>query len=260
MFSVLTRDDYSDKKAKSQESVLDVIHHAGVPVFWRDNNSSCKGTCDRVDYENIQQWTLPELCNSRECFDNALLHEMDEKLAAMQGPNADKLKVIVLHPKGSHGPDYYNRYPEEEEVFKPACHTNQLSDCTQQEVINAFDNTIHYTDQFLAKTIAWLKASEGQYNTAMIYLSDHGESLGEKGLYLHGMPYMLAPEEQKHVPMFMWFSPGYEQEQGVDRSCLEAKRAQAFSHDNLFHTLLGLASVNTSVYEPELDILQGCKK
>ena len=259
MFSQLARNDYTDKKAKSQESVLDVIHRAGIPVYWRDNNSSCKGVCDRVEYENIQQWTLPEVCNERECFDNALLHQLDEKLATMQGTRGAQTKLIVLHQKGSHGPDYYHRYPSDAEVFKPTCQTNQLHDCKDQEVVNAFDNTIRYTDQFLAKTIEWLRTNETNYNTAMIYFSDHGESLGENGLYLHGMPYVLAPEAQKHVPMFMWFSTGFEQAQAIDRTCLQQRTGDEFTHDNLFHTLLGLTQVSTKVYDPTLDMLQGCR-
>ena len=255
MFSNLTRAKYSDKKAKSQEGLLDLLKRSGYSVLWLDNNSSCKGTCDRVTYENLKDLKIPILCNEHECFDNIFLHEIDKKVGAMHGN-----KVIVMHPKGSHGPDYYNRYPSDMEVFKPACKVNTLQDCTSEEINNAFDNTIHMTDQFLNNTIEWLKLQSSTYNTALIYLSDHGESLGEKNLYLHGMPYLFAPIEQKHVPFFFWFSPNFAQENGIDRQCLKAQADTEYSHDNLFHTTLGLLNVSTSLYKPELDMIGACRQ
>ncbi len=255
MFSNLTRAKYSDKKAKSQEGLLDILKRSGYSVLWRDNNSSCKGTCDRVNYESMKDLKIPEHCNDRECFDNILLHNIDEKLSAMNGN-----KVIVLHPKGSHGPDYYNRYPENMEVFKPVCKVNKLQDCTKEEINNAFDNTIHMTDLFLNNTIEWLKTKSEPYNTALLYLSDHGESLGENNLYLHGMPYMLAPVEQKHVPFFFWFSSGFEQNSGIQRQCLNAQTETEYSHDNLFHTTIGLLNVDTSLYKPDLDMTAKCRQ
>lgn len=255
MFSNLTREHYSDKKAKSQEGLLDILKRSGYSVLWRDNNSSCKGTCNRVEYEDLSDLNIPILCNNRECFDNILLHNIDSKIASMNGN-----KVIILHQKGSHGPDYYNRYPAEMEIFKPVCKVNKLQDCSSEEINNAFDNTIRMTDQFLNNTIEWLKIQSNTYNTALIYLSDHGESLGEKNLYLHGMPYLIAPEEQKHVPFFFWFSKNFELESGIDRRCLNSNAETDYSHDNLFHTTLGLLNVSTSLYKSELDMTGNCRK
>lgn len=255
MFSNLTREKYSDKKAKSQEGLLDLLKRSGYSVLWLDNNSSCKGTCDRVSYESLKNLKIPTLCNDRECFDNILLHDIDKKVNAMNGN-----KVIVLHPKGSHGPDYYNRYPSEMEIFKPVCKVNTLQDCTSEEINNAFDNTIRMTDQFLNNTIEWLKEKNSTYNTALIYLSDHGESLGEKNLYLHGMPYLFAPIEQKHVPFFFWFSPTFEKDSGINRQCLAGQTNTEYSHDNLFHTTLGLLNVTTSLYNVELDMVGKCRQ
>ena len=124
MFSALGRRDYSDSKAKAQEGRLDVIKHAGLWVLWRDNNSSCKATCNRLAYEEMQHLHDPDLCNESECFDEILLQKLDEKIADIKGS-----KVIVLHQKGSHGPDYYNRYPQDKTYFKPVCKTNQLQNC-----------------------------------------------------------------------------------------------------------------------------------
>jgi lipid A ethanolaminephosphotransferase len=254
MFSALGRANYSDSKAKAQEGLLDVIHHAGIAVLWRDNNSSCKGVCNRVTYEDVQKLQVPELCNERECFDEILLHNMDEKITAASGS-----KVIVLHQKGSHGPDYFNRYPGKSEYFTPSCKNNQLQKCTAEEVINAFDNTIRYTDYFLHNTLTWLSTKHQDYNTVLLYLSDHGESLGENHLYLHGMPYAIAPKEQKQVPLFLWFSSGFEKANAIDSNCLRERSSAAYSQDNLFHTVLGLLNINTQVYKPDLDIIKPCK-
>lgn len=254
MFSNLGRADYSDHKAKAQEGLLDVIKHAGISVLWRDNNSSCKGTCDRVSYESVQRLAVPELCNERECFDAVLLHNLDEKLAAVSGS-----QVIVLHQKGSHGPDYFNRYPADREFFRPTCKDSELENCSAEEVVNAFDNTIRYTDYFLDSTLKWLASKQQDYSAALLYVSDHGESLGENRLYLHGMPYAIAPQAQKHVPMFMWLSEGFAGANGIDSQCLRERSQAAYSHDNLFHTVLGMLNISTQVYSAELDMLKPCR-
>lgn len=255
MFSTLGRSKYSDKKAKSQEGLLDIVQHSGYSVLWRDNNSGCKGTCNRVPYENMANLKIADLCNEEECFDNILLHNLNEKIIDMHGN-----KLIVLHQKGSHGPEYYRRYPENMEVFKPVCRVNKLQDCSSEEINNAFDNTIHYTDFFLNSTIEWLKTQNAFYNTALIYLSDHGESLGEKNLYLHGMPYVIAPDEQKHIPFFFWFSDGFAQDNKINSECLRALTSNEYSQDNLFHTTLGLLNIDTSLYKPELDMVKSCRE
>ncbi len=254
MFSMLGRGNYSDHKAKTQEGLLDVVSHAGIAVLWRDNNSSCKGACDRVSSENVQHLNVPELCNDRECFDEILLHQLNEKVSLMKGS-----KLIVLHQKGSHGPDYFNRYPPNNEYFSPACKDNQLQNCAKEDLVNAFDNTIRYTDYFLNSTIKWLSNQNAQYNTSLLYLSDHGESLGEKNLYLHGMPYAFAPEEQTHVPFFLWLSRDFETANTIDSDCLKKISNASYSQDNLFHTVLGLLNVSTRVYNAELDIIKPCR-
>lgn len=227
MFSGLGQKAYSDKVAKSQEGLLDIVQRAGYSVLWRDNNSGCKGACARVQYEDLSKLTLPELCNQNECFDNILLHQINEKISHMQGAN----KWVILYQKSSHGPDYFNRLPASAYRFTPVCTNNALQNCTPEALNNAFDNTIGYTDQFLNNTIEWLKTQHADYNTALIYLSDHGESLGEKGLYLHGMPYLLALKEQKHVPFFFWFSPEFINTYAINTQCLAAGSGNSYSQD-----------------------------
>jgi lipid A ethanolaminephosphotransferase len=167
----------------------------------------------------------------------------------------------VLHQKGSHGPSYYLRYPKQFEGFRPVCRTNQLENCTPEQIVNAYDNSIVYTDHMLARTITLLKAQSARFDTALLYVSDHGESLGEDGgVYLHGLPWAIAPAEQKQVPMLLWLSDGFRSRFGIDRNCLEARRHDAWSHDNLFHSVLGLLDVATTAYRPDLDILHGCTR
>ena len=161
--------------------------------------------------------------------------------------------IIVLHQMGNHGPAYYKRYPQEFEFFKPSCKTNRLENCSTSEINNAYDNSIIYTDYFLHKVISFLKLYSESYNTSMIYMSDHGESLGENNIYLHGMPYLVAPDNQKHIATLLWFGNGHEKKYSINK--LKKIKDINFSHDNLFHTLLGLFNVKSNVYDENMDML-----
>ena len=253
MFSHFSREQFSVNEAKKYASVLDVLKNVGVDVVWRDNNSGCKGVCDRVDYQDVSHLNIPDLCDDKECFDEVLLHNFEQLL---NRPSQNLL--IVLHQKGSHGPAYYQRTPTAFKKFLPECQTGQLQDCRQQEIINAYDNSILYTDTVLSQLINVLKQYR-QAHTALIYMSDHGESLGENNLYLHGMPYNLAPSAQTHVPMMMWLSPLWQQSQ-IDTACLTTKLGDNYSHDSLFHSLLGFFRVSTHLYQADLDWFALCKK
>ncbi|MGO4779028.1 phosphoethanolamine transferase, partial [Lysobacter sp. 2RAB21] len=154
---------------------------------------------------------------------------------------------------------YYLRYPPRLRVFTPTCDTGELGQCGREQIVNAYDNAILYTDEFLARTIAYL-SEDADRDTAMIYVSDHGESLGENGLYLHGVPYSIAPKTQIKVPMVMWMSPGFIGSRGVDMQCLRAESAKPASHDNLFHSILGLMQVQTNVYRKDMDLFAPCER
>jgi lipid A ethanolaminephosphotransferase len=252
VFSDLTREGYSEDKARSRQGLLDVLQHAGLEVIWRDNNSGCKGVCDRVRFDDMSKPIAGDpLCNSEECYDEHMLEGLPELIR-----NADKDLVIVLHQKGSHGPAYWKRYPAEFKKFGPECQTNELELCSRESITAAYDNSILYTDYFLDRTIKLLQ--ETGVPASMLYFSDHGESLGEKNMYLHGAPYIFSPEEQRKVPMMLWMSDSFSQRFRVDRSCLAARRNQQFSHDNVFHSTLGMLNVNTAVYNPKLDLFQAC--
>lgn len=254
MFQNVGKDGYKDSMANSREGLLDVLQRAGINVLWRDNNSGCKGACEREPYEDVSHINVAALCDANECHDEVLLHGLQAYLDRL---NHDA--VIVLHMKGSHGPAYYKRYPAAFEKFTPVCKSNELDRCEQASIVNAYDNTLLYTDYVLGKTIDLLQHNNQRLDTAMLYISDHGESLGENGLYLHGLPYAMAPSEQTHVPMVLWVSSGMEQRQGISASCLEGKGKQPVSQDNLFHSVLGLMDVHTKAYHADLDLFRSCR-
>ncbi|WDH33117.1 phosphoethanolamine transferase [Pseudomonas chlororaphis] len=255
MFSMFPREDYSDKKGKTYEGLLDVLQRAGVQVLWLDNNSDCKGTCLRVPNRDIPKTQPSPFCDGKNCLDEALLVDLQQYIDRL-GDNA----IIVLHADGSHGPEYYERYPKSLERFTPICHTNQLGSCSSEELVNVYDNTILYTDHFLARVIELLEHNQQRFDTSMLYVSDHGESLGENGLYLHAAPYALAPQAQTHVPMLMWFGQQALNDLGIQRDCLQGKSGEPdLSHDNLFHSVLGLFEIKTSLYQPRLDIFHSCR-
>ncbi|WP_331375806.1 phosphoethanolamine transferase [Sinorhizobium chiapasense] len=255
MFSVYPRNEYSDWKARSTENLVNVLTHAGVSVSWWDNNTGSKGIADLISFASMTNQKNSPLCSKGECLDEIFLGELDRKLGATTGNS-----VIVLHQLGSHGPSYYRRYPEAFRRFTPDCRTPELMRCTTAEIVNAYDNTILYTDHILASVAKLLEKHQDHVAGAMIYMSDHGESLGENGIYLHGAPYAIAPKEQTQVPFIAWFSKPYRAAMGIDTDCLAKESDQPRSHDNLFHTVLGMMDVETRVYNRSLDAFSACRR
>lgn len=255
MFSFLDKDSYSPEKAAKQTNVLDVLKTAGINVYWIDNNSSCKGVCERTGEINIRSNPNKDspFYTEGELLDEELIEQIDKVLAADNGA-ADIL--IVLHTLGSHGPKYYRRYPKEFSKFEPACKKATPQECTDKEIINAYDNTILYTDYIVSKLIGYLKEKQATYDTFLIYASDHGESLGEKGVYLHGLPYFLAPEAQTRVPILTWFSESYIANEKLDIEKMKALQNKPVSHDYLSHSMLKAFDVKTSLYQEEFDLLK----
>lgn len=256
MFSDMPRKHYDEELAQHQEGLLDVIQRAGINVLWNDNDGGCKGACDRVPHQNMTALNLPGQCINGECYDEVLFHGLEDYINNLQGDG-----VIVLHTIGSHGPTYFNRYPPQFRKFTPTCDTNEIQTCSQEQLVNTYDNTLVYVDYIVDKAINLLKAHQDKFTTSLVYLSDHGESLGDNGVYLHGLPYAIAPDVQKQVPMLLWLSEDYQKRYGVDQSCLQKQAAtKHYSQDNLFSTMLGLTGVQTSYYQATDDILQQCRR
>jgi len=247
IFSHYTRSEFSTEKAEAADNALDVLKRTGVSILWRENNSSSKHVADRVEYETYFTNKTNPVCDV-ECRDEGMLIGLQAYIDSH--PSRDLL--IVLHQMGNHGPAYYKRYPPAFEKFTPACKTNDLGACSTEEIVNAYDNAILYTDFFLSKVIELLKRNDGEFETSMLYVSDHGESLGENGLYLHGLPYFLAPDAQKHVPFVMWVGRNFDRQSLTN---IQRKRKERLSHDNIFSTLLGLFEIQTAAYDPKMDIL-----
>lgn len=254
MFSHLPREQFDVEQADRYTNLLDSLTKASFAVEWRDNNAGCKGVCARVVNVAYAGKSDPVHCPNSYCYDEVMLSDLAARLEHVQQDT-----VVIFHTIGSHGPAYAERYPPQFEVFKPACRSNELQRCTAQEVVNAYDNSILYTDHVLAKQIDLLQANASRFDSVLLYASDHGESLGEQGIYLHGMPYGFAPRVQKEVPMLFWASRGYVERTGLSMSCLKARSHDAISHDNLYHTVLGALAVRNAVYDHDLDVLAQCR-
>jgi lipid A ethanolaminephosphotransferase len=253
MFSHLPRRSFDVAEAERYTNLLDALQKGGFDVEWRENNAGCKGVCARATTIDYHSDEFASGCGGNECPDDILLKDLDARLKAIERDT-----VIVFHQMGSHGPAYSQRYPPQFEIFQPACHSNQLQRCTAEEVRNAYDNTISYTSHVLRKQIAMLNNAVN-VDAALIYVSDHGESLGEQGVYLHGLPYAFAPREQTHVPLLFWASPGYARRSHLRMNCVATSSRAEVSHDNLYHTVLGATELRNDHYQAPLDLLSSCR-
>jgi len=253
MFAPIGKDDYDERYIKSHESLLDVLDHAGFNVLWLDNQAGCKGVCDGVSQQSIQPDDHPKQCQDGRCLDEALNEELRARLDNLEGDT-----VIVLHELGNHGPSYYQRYPETFRRFTPTCDSADLNSCSQQAITNSYDNAILYTDSVLDHVIGAL-AEQSHHAASLLYLSDHGESLGEHGLYLHGLPYAIAPKEQTQVPMVWWSSAAFDAAVELDKDCLATTRDAPIGHANLFHSVLGALRVESRILKSQQDITRVCR-
>jgi len=270
MFSHLGKAGF-ESRGPPHENLLDLARRAGIAVLWLDNQAGCKGLCDRVPnaYARDVVAGAPALpagvCDGagddKECLDEALLIGLDARIAALPAPARERGVLLVLHQMGSHGPAYYKRSPADLKPFQPECTTNVLQQCDRASLVNAYDNSIAYTDHVLADAMRWLAAQRFYFQTSLLYISDHGESLGENNLYLHGLPYALAPREQTHVPMLLWLDEWAVPAGSVraPRACVAGRRDAPLTHDNLFHSVLGLLGIQASEYKPALDALAACR-
>lgn len=255
MFSMQTKKDYDGTDFKFEDNITDIVNRAGVQSIWIDNNTGSK-----LVSHNIKTFKTDKgdktYCNGVDCTDGILVKMLKDRLENLESEDT----VIYLHLIGSHGPAYFERYPENHKVFKPDCQRSDIQNCSDEEIRNTYDNTILFTDYVMSELIKTMQAYEDKFDLALFYMSDHGESLGENGIYLHGMPYAIAPEEQTHVPFITWFSDEEILEKGLGMGCL-AKRARRdnFSHDYLSHTILGLMDIHTSDYDKTLDVLEPCE-
>lgn len=251
MFSSFDRDKFSLAKASLTENLVDILDKTGMDIMWINNNN---GGCQKV-CKNLPKKKYLDLCTLKSCYDLNLVPAFRDYLNKTSSKTP---RFVVLHTNGSHGPTYYLRYTNKYAIYKPYCKTAVLKECTNEEIVNAYDNTIYYTSELINKVIDEL-AKRKDINAVVVYISDHGESLGENGLYLHGMPYLVAPKEQKHVPFLIWMNDNYKKN-FFNKRCLANISKDNRSHDNIFSTILGLFNVSTPVYNSQEDIFSSCYK
>ena len=254
IFSGLGRQEFSLLRARESETLIDVVARAKARVIWLDNDSGCKDVCAKAELTDLTGSNNPKWCpEPAECYDEMLLEGLQERLA-----KDSRDTLVVLHVKGSHGPAYYKRYPPAFARFTPVCTSSDLSSCDGESLRNAYDNSILYTDHVVGEAIAMLRRLSGQFAGALLYVSDHGESLGENGMYLHGLPYAIAPREQTRVPMYAWVSPEFLRLERWDTKCMARQAQVPRSHDNVYATVLGFMEVESVEYQPALDIFDPC--
>lgn len=222
------------------EILPNYLYRNGVDVTWRTTNWG-EPPVHIKNYLNKE--ALMKDCKGEGCnYDEVLLNNLPAQIRS-----STKNKVlIVLHTSTSHGPEYSTKYPPRFETFKPVCNSVELSKCSHDELVNAYDNTINYTDYILSKLIQDLKQLK-EYKTAMIFISDHGESLGEKNLYMHGLPLSLAPKQQYDIPFIVWTS---------DNSLKQIKPDNTLTQNYVFHSVLNFLGVQSPVYKEEMNIFR----
>jgi len=222
------------------EILPNYLYRNGVEVVWRTTNWG-EPPVHIKNYLNRE--ALMKNCKGEGCnYDEVLLNNLKEQIMA-----STKNKIlIILHTSISHGPEYSKKYPPQFETFKPVCNSVELAKCSHAELINAYDNTIGYTDYILSNVIEDLKQLK-EYKSAMIFVSDHGESLGEKNLYMHGLPLSLAPKEQYDIPFIVWTS---------DNSLKQLKPDNMLSQNYVFHSVLNFLGIQSPIYNEELNIFK----
>lgn len=248
MLSRIGRSDYDRSRIIGEEALPSLLARAGAHVVWVDNQSGCKGTCAGTEVRSPDPKSAA--CASGRCFDGVLLDELDADLANLP---ADRPTVLFYHMYGEHGPRYHADSPAHAKVWTPECTDADLGACTKESIINAYDNAVRYTDGVLAGLVKRLKART-DIDAGFVYVSDHGESLGEGGLYLHGAPYFMAPSEQIRVPMVMWLSKDWSRTFGFDAANLAREPAGGVTHEHLYSTVLGMLGVQSTSRRPRWDL------
>jgi len=237
---ILSHEDTSSEFGTVYEPLTSYLVRLGLDVVWLSANW---GQPEMKVSKTIEAKELRKKCSNEHCkYDGVLLEPLGKELQRLKS----KSSLLVIHQKGSHGPTYFERYPKSFEKFTPVCQSSDIKSCTQEELVNAYDNTIYYTDYLLNNIIEKLKGFNNK--SLLLYVSDHGESLGEKGFYLHGTPKSIAPEEQYQVPFIMWMSDEMKEEYSI------AEKSQ-YSQLNIFHTIISALNVKTPVHNPKLDLL-----
>lgn len=221
------------------EILPNYLYRNGVDVVWRSTNwGEPPLHIEHIYNLAALKERYPEANGN---YDGILLEGLKEEIEACE---AHKV-LIVLHTSTSHGPEYYAKYPEEFTKFTPVCTTVEMAKAEQSELINAYDNTILYTDYLLHSVIEVLREVDAVRST-MIFVSDHGESLGEGNRFMHGLPMAVAPKEQYEIPFIVWCS---DREQKI-------KPLDKVGHYHVFHSVLNFLSIDSPIYDESTNIFE----
>ena len=212
----------------------------GVDVSWRTSNWGEPPI--HID-EYLTDPELGKLYGMSNAYDDILFKGLRERIES-----STKNKVlIILHTSTSHGPQYASKYPKEFEVYKPVARNVEEGEKNVGMLVNAYDNTIRYTDYLLNGLIDTLR-SMTEWKTAMIFVSDHGESLGENKMFMHGLPMKLAPKEQYEIPLLVWTSENFR--------TYKSELPPVLEQHYIFHSVLNLLSIQSPAYNKDLDIFE----
>ena len=220
------------------EILPNYLYRTGIDVFWRTSNWGEPPVHVR-SYETIGDLRkrLPETSGK---YDGDLLVGLKDEILA-----GGKDQVFgVLHTYTNHGPSYNTNYPPEFEVFTPVSSTVEMSKVSREELFNAYDNSIVYTDWIVHSVIDIVR--ETGRRGCVLFVSDHGESLGENNLYMHGVPYSMAPREQLEIPFVVWTS---------DPS-LRLKDLDEVTQHHVFHTVLDFFGVESPIFDENFSIFE----
>lgn len=223
---------------KLYEILPNYLYRAGVDVVWRTANWG-EPPVHIEKYQKVADLKAA-YPDADDRYDGILTVGLKE---VVESSAADKV-LIVLHTSTSHGPTYYSKYPSEFEHFTPVCTTVEMAKAVPEELINAYDNTILYTDYLVNEVIESMK-SLTDYRSCVMFISDHGESLGENNLYMHGVPMAMAPKEQVEIPFIVWTS---------DSSKIKAIDEAGQYH--VFHSTMDFLSIDSPVYDSQMSIFE----
>lgn len=242
---IMTRADSANpQRAYDEQSFVTIFKDAGFRTTWIANQESVAtyayfmNECDTLIYVNGDK----SVYTFDKWLDEDILPHLENEL---QDDNPTQLHI--LHSIGSHW--WYNsHYTDEFERYTPVIKSRVVSSNTQEEMINSYDNTILYTDFFIKETIDLIRDKK----SILIFLSDHGESLGEDGYYLHG-----ADRPELHYPAaFVWYSDKYAQSFPDMIENLKDNSDKKYRSDYLFHSIIDAADITTEYIEPQLSIFR----
>jgi lipid A ethanolaminephosphotransferase len=223
------------------EILPNYLSRNGVEVVWRTNNwGNPPIHVDKQYTKDALKERYPE-ADGR--YDGILFHGLKEEIL---GCTKDKI-FIGIHTYTSHGPEYYSNTPHAFKKFWPECQTVEMSRADYSELVNAYDNTILYTDYLVHSVIETLRRDFPDRRSCVIFISDHGESLGEGGQYMHGAPIKWAPSEQLDIPFLVWVS---------DNAETKVKRIGEAGHHHVYHSVLKFLGLETPFYDESKNVFE----